>query len=49
MSEFGVRIELCVMFNILHPIVVDKCHLMCADSTAVCFRCERQWRSVFPL
>ena len=31
MSEFGVRAELCMLFNILHPTVVKKCHLMCAD------------------
>lgn len=30
-SEFGVRIELHMMFNVLHPIVVNKCHLMCTN------------------
>lgn len=27
MTEFGERIELYMMFNILYPIVVSKCHL----------------------
>jgi len=31
MTEFGVRIELYMMFYILHPIAVNKCHLMCTN------------------